>query len=67
MAFGDLTTRNKIDFTQSKDFGLNAINKNFGKFTFNKAAETVPMTSPIKEEPIGVLKENADGHYESLV
>lgn len=67
MAFGDLTTRSKIDFTQSKDFGLNAINKNFGKFTFNKAAETVPMTSPIKEEPIGVLKEKPDGHYEGLV
>lgn len=67
MAFGDLTTRNKIDFTQSKDFGLNAINKNFGKFTFNKAAETVPMTSPIKEEPIGVFEKGADGHYESLV
>ena len=66
MAFGDLTTRSNIDFTQSKDFGLNAINKNFGKFTFNKAAETVPMTNPINEEPIGVLNKDEEGHINGL-
>ncbi len=65
MAFGDLTTRRTIDFTQSKDFGLNAINKNFGKFTFNKAAETVPMTNPVKEEA-GVINKDENGHINGL-
>ena len=50
-----------------KPTAINAINKNFGKFTFNKAAETVPMTNPINEEPIGVLNKNEEGHINGLV
>lgn len=66
MAFGDLTSRTMINFTQSNDYGLDLINKKFGKFTFNKAAETVPMTNPINEEPIGVLNKDDEGHINGL-
>lgn len=65
MAFGDLTTKTR--FTQSTDLGLSLLNSDKFKITLRQTPETVPMTSPIKEEPIGVLKEKPDGHYEGLV
>lgn len=65
MAFGDLTTKTR--FTQSTDLGLSLLNSDKFKITLRQTPETVPMTSPIKKEPIGVLEEKPDGHYEGLV
>lgn len=64
MAFGDLTTKTR--FTQSTDLGLSLLNSDKFKITLRKAAETVPMTDPIKEEPIGVLNKDEEGHINGL-
>lgn len=60
MAFGDLTTGKKIDYTQSSDYGLNTLRKVFGKMTFNnKGTDNVPVASnPIKEDALANLKQD---------
>lgn len=61
MAFGDLTTKTR--FTQSTDLGLSLLNSDKFKITLRQTQETIPMTSPIKEEPIGVLEKDVNGHH----
>lgn len=64
MAFGDLTTKTR--FTQSTDLGLSLLNSDKFKITLRQTPETVPMTDPIKEEPIGVLNKDKEGHINGL-
>lgn len=63
MAFGDLTTKTR--FTQSTDLGLSLLNSDKFKITLRQTQETVPMTSPIKEEA-GFMKKDDEGHINGL-
>lgn len=53
MAFGDLTTGRKSDYTQSSNTGMNLLRQNFGKFSFVTKPTAAIMPSQA-EEQLGV-------------
>ncbi len=60
MAFGDLTSKKSVvDFTQSREYGLNVLNKNFGKFTLNTTSN--PIASEKSEELATNLRKEEGG------